>query len=109
VKFPAVTKLFSIIKTAFRGGDKDQHNRLACLLQSIESEIILHRCCKRIWEEGEHKIPVFTIHDSIVTTVDNLEFVKRIMEEELTRNIGLAPSLSIETWDVSNLNPDFLT
>jgi len=108
LKFPAVAELFKIIKHSFKGGGDDQHSRLACLLQSIESEIILHRCCKRIWEEGQQRIPVFTIHDSIVTTVNNLEFVKRIMVEELTRNIGIAPNLTIELWNESNLNPDFL-
>jgi len=109
LRFPAVAELFKIIKHSFIDGDDGQHSRLACLLQSIESEIVLHRCCKRIWEEGDQKIPVFTIHDSIVTTVDNLEFVKRIMEEELTQNIGIAPSLSLEYWGISELNPVFLT
>ena len=59
--FPKIYELIALCK-------RSRKNRFACLLQSVESEIILHRCCKRIWDEGGHKIPVFTIHDSIATT-----------------------------------------
>lgn len=97
--FPQIAQLFKIIKHRYKGIPvKKQHNRLACLLQSIESEIILHRCCKRIWEECNHQVPVFTIHDSIATTVEFVEYVKTIMKEELTEAIGIAPTLEIEQW-----------
>lgn len=77
----------------------------ACLMQSVESEIILHRCCRRIWEEGEHKVPVFTIHDSIATTSENVEFVRRIMNEELTEAAGVHPDFKTENWSEGNLHP----
>ncbi|SBV94207.1 hypothetical protein [uncultured Dysgonomonas sp.] len=103
-KFPSIAELFKIIKRQYKGVDrKKQHARLACLLQSIESEIVLHRCCKRIWEEGEQQVPIFTIHDSIVTTKGNEDFVKRIMEEELTRAIGVPPTLQVEEWRENKL------
>jgi hypothetical protein len=100
--FPKVADFFKVIKhefKMFKGIDfvgMKQHNRLAILLQSIESKIILHRCCKRIWDEANHQIPVFTIHDSIYTTVGNVEYVKRIMTEELTRAIGFPPHFKSE-------------
>ena len=98
-KFPQVAALFKIIKKQYQGSDEDkQHGRLACLLQSIESEIILHRCCKRIWDEKNHQVPVFTIHDSISTTIEHKNYVKNVMQEELTRAIGLPPRLSEEVW-----------
>jgi hypothetical protein bacD2_16835 len=78
-------------------------------LQSIESEIILHRCCKRIWEEGNPQVPVFTIHDSIATTTEHVEWVKGIMQEELTNAIGVSPSLTIEHWNLSKVkHPNIL-
>lgn len=82
---------------------KDDHTALSCLLQSMESEIILHRCCKRIWEEGNHQIPVFTIHDSIVTTVEHFGYVRDVMEKELCRAIGVSPKLKIEPWNQTKL------
>lgn len=94
--FPEIYELIKMSKV----NDKSD---FACLLQSVESEIILHRCCKRIWDEGEHKVPVFTIHDSIATTAENVKFVRNIMDEELTKAAGVHPSFKIELWSESNL------
>ena len=94
--FPKIYKLIALCK-------KSRKNRFACLLQSVESEIILHRCCKRIWDEGEHKVPVFTIHDSIATTSEYVEFVRNIMDEELTKAAGVHPNFKTEIWSESNM------
>lgn len=94
--YPDAYKLVETVKS-------QNHATLACLLQAIESQIILHRCCKRIWEEGNGQIPIFTIHDSIVTTFENQAFVKNIMEEELTKAVGLPPTLTVEQWSEVNL------
>ncbi len=89
--FPAIYGLIQIIK-------RGNHNSLPCLLQNIESKIVLHRCCKRIWEEYNHEIPVFTIHDSICTIPQYVEVVKSIMNDEIGNAIGLPPHLKIENW-----------
>lgn len=94
--FPAIYKLIRLTKS-------NHKSDLACLLQSIESEIILHRCCRRIWEEGYHQVPVFTIHDSICTIIENEELVKKIMVQELTCTIGYIPFIKIEKWK-ENIN-----
>ena len=100
--FPEVAHLFKLIKRElklFKDAELiagTQHNRLACLLQYIESQIILHRCCKRIWKEKEHQVPIFTIHDSIYTTVEHQDYVKYVMEEELTKAIGISPTIDVE-------------
>ena len=97
--FPEIYGLIELAKTGIK-----QKNRFACLLQSVESEIILHRCCKRIWDEGEHKVPVFTIHDSIATTSEYVKFVRNIMDEELTKAAaGVHPNFKTEVWSESNL------
>ena len=88
--FSDIYRLIELVK-------ETDHTALACLLQNIESEIILHRCCKIIWEEGNGKIPVFTIHDSICTTKGNENYVKDIMQSILRKNIGIPPSIKVET------------
>ena len=95
-EFPYVYGFFELVKTEFEGIAEEQHGRLACLLQSIESEIVLNRICKRIWREGNRQVPVFTIHDCVVTTVGNEKFVAKIMDEELTKCIGISPPLEYE-------------
>ena len=82
--FPQIYELIRLVK-------KENHETLACILQNIESEIILHRCCCQIWNISNHQVPVFTIHDSICTTIGNEVFVKEIMIQELTKAVGEIP------------------
>lgn len=104
VVYPQVAELFKIIKRSHKSIKAEkQHNRLACLLQSIESEIILHRVCKRIWMEHNQQVPIFTIHDSIATTIPNKGIVYSIMRDELTKAIGIPPCLDESFWSIKNV------
>ena len=87
--FPQIYELIRLVK-------KENHETLACILQNIESEIILHRCCCQIWNISNHQVPVFTIHDSICTTIGNEVFVKEIMIQEVTKAVGEIPFIKIE-------------
>jgi hypothetical protein len=54
-------------------------------------------------------VPVFTIHDSIATTTEHVEWVKGIMQEELTNAIGIPPTLKEEQWNLSQVgHPQYL-
>ncbi|MFD2937811.1 hypothetical protein [Spirosoma flavum] len=96
--FPSVSLLFQQLK-------ENDHTRLPCLLQSIESYIMLKVITKAIAKKHPN-IPLFTIHDSITTTARHVDTVKAIMEAELTRIIGLPPKLKIEEWNPDNLDWD---
>jgi hypothetical protein len=89
-RFPTVYKIFSRIK-------KRDKKDLPKLLQRIESHIVLDRICKRIAQE-KPRLPIFTIHDCVITTVGNEEYVDSIMREFLSLYIGYQPSLKIEHW-----------
>lgn len=93
--FPNVYRIFAEYK-------KKGANFLPCILQRMEATLILDVICKRITEERP-EVPLFTIHDSITTTIPNVEYVKEIMIEELTRHVGIRPNLKIEYWDPSVL------
>ena len=104
-KFPTIMELFSLIKRDCMGTClTNNYNRFARLLQSIESDIVLNRCCKRIWVEGNQQVPIFTIHDSIVTTIEHQDYVRRVMQETMIECIGIKPTLAIEAWHLSNLD-----
>lgn len=93
--FPKIYSLICKLK-------EKKHNTLALLLQRIESYLILDVICKRISVE-KPELPIFTIHDSIVTTVGNEVFVSGIIEEEMSRIIGVPPKVSIEYWNPKNV------
>lgn len=94
--FPEVYEVFKQIK-------KHDKTVLPCLLQSIESYLMIDVIAKRIATEYP-KAPIYTIHDSITTTEEFIEPVKRIMEEELAKAIGHAPKLKIEYWEPENMD-----
>ncbi|HEY4291239.1 MAG TPA: hypothetical protein VGN00_29260 [Puia sp.] len=88
--FPEVYQLLSLIKR------KDKRN-LPILLQRIESHLVLEVITKRIARDRT-SIPLFTIHDSIVTTVGNEGYVQEVIRQEMEKAVGFAPQLRAEYW-----------
>jgi hypothetical protein len=83
---------------------KNKNKRyLSLLLQQIESTLILKHIVPRIASERPD-LPIFTIHDSVVTTVGNEAYVEQVMAEEIKRLTGLEPKFGIEYWTPETLN-----
>ena len=89
-KFPMISRIFRYIK-------KNDYRMLAIILQRIESSLLLGKVCKRISKESPD-IPLFTIHDSIVTTKGNESYIESVMKNELEKSLGNSPTLKIEDW-----------
>ncbi|EHP50909.1 hypothetical protein [Odoribacter laneus] len=107
--FPPIGRLFRLLKADYSDmPSKKPHARLPILLQAIESEVILHRCCRKIWNEKEGQIPIFTIHDSIASTSEYIPYIKDVMKQELCSCIGVSPNFSIEEWNEENLDKDII-
>jgi len=87
-KFKGIYEMFAAIK-------RKNHRALSHILQRIESEIMIQNVCKKI--SSEHPtLPIFTIHDSVLTTDGNQEYVAKIIKEEALKITGLKVSLGIE-------------
>lgn len=98
--FPEKTvfkKIFPSIDRIFREIKKVKHNTLANMLQRVESYIVLDIICKRISKEKK-RLPIFTIHDSIITIKGYEDYLQAVMEEELQKFVGVPPILKIEYW-----------
>jgi len=93
--FPDVYQLFSSIKR------KEKAN-MPKLLQRIESHIILSIVTKRVAIEKPN-LPIFTIHDSIVTIQGYEYYIERVMEEEMIKILGFPPKLTVSLWKPENL------
>jgi len=70
------------------------HKDLSRKLQQLESKLVLRTICKEIYQHDNH-IPMFTIHDSILTTPEHVVTVQKITMEVLSRCIGIAPRLHV--------------
>lgn len=88
--FPTVTKVFRALKV------KD-HSILACLLQLLEAHLFLLVITKRI-NQKRSDIPLFTVHDSIVTPIEHADYVEKIMRQQLTSWVGLEPQFTRSFW-----------
>lgn len=76
---------------------------LPIILQRIESHLILKVITKRIVRERP-AIPMFTIHDSIVTTSGNEGYVQAIITQEMEKAVSFGPRLQVERWVSENLH-----
>jgi len=86
--FPVPYQLFKMIKQI-------EYNYFPIILQAIESFLVIDVICKRI-SDLNAEIPIFTIHDNILTTIGNEGFVASIMTEEIKGYIGHTPTLDIQ-------------
>jgi hypothetical protein len=91
--FPNVYEVFKLIK---RG--HNNHPTLSVCLQRFEAELVLHKACCVISEERPD-VFLLTLHDSIITTEDNVEYVKAVLYNVLRTNLGVPPHLKIERWE----------
>lgn len=88
--FPEVARVIAALK-------ENDHKNMSKLLQRIESAAILGCVCKRL-KKDYPDVPIFTLHDCIVTTKKHIALVESIMKEEIGRLIGISPSLSTDSW-----------
>lgn len=90
-----VAEIIRIIKS------KDAGNKgyLASLLQNIEANCILDYCTKNIAEKYPD-MPLLTIHDSVLTTIDYIDILENEFRNYLKKYYGIEPKLKIENWNL---------
>ena len=96
-KFPTVHKIFSKVRGRERGDKFHSFKRFAILLQRIEAFLMLDVILKRIYKELPGVVAI-TIHDSVLTGIltNDINAVREIMVEELTKFTGFRPQIKIE-------------
>lgn len=88
-------KLFPTIGEEIKKIKRKNYRRLAWLMQRTESKLMISGICRRIMEEHKDTF-MATIHDSILTTQENVPIIKKIMSEEFEK-LGLSPTIRIES------------
>lgn len=89
--YPEVFRVMQFLK---KDGDKSY---FPLLLQNVEAHCVLDYCTKKIADKYSN-IPLFTIHDSIVTTEDFGQVVESEFKLHLQNYFNLLPQLQIEYW-----------
>lgn len=91
--FPNVYQMIKLIKVGHK-----KHRAYSILLQRLEAELILDKICNRINRAYPH-IPLFTVHDSIVTIEEYVPIVENFMRKTMKKEVGASPKFNIETWE----------
>jgi hypothetical protein len=95
--YPEVYRITQRIKT------NEEKNYFPVLLQNIEANCILDFCTK-IFADKYPEMPLFTIHDSIITTSKYQEILEEEFKKYIKLYFGIAPKLHTEPWNVELLN-----
>jgi hypothetical protein len=88
-EFPTIAWMLNSLK------QKD-FRQIAWLMQSYESTIFIAIICQKIIKERP-ELPLFTIHDSILTVPDYIEYVRKVILEEFAK-LGIVPTLKEECY-----------
>lgn len=75
---------------------QDGYKSIAQGMQIAEGDFILGTVVKRLRRDFR-SIPVFTIHDSLMTTPEHSQTVREIMESEFREEFGVVPEIRTET------------
>jgi len=90
--FPTIWNLLVYLKK------QSETENMAVLLQQLEAKAILDKTVPKI-KKHNYRIPLFTIHDCLVTTVTHADFVKETLKAELTALTGYEPKLESDIWN----------
>lgn len=88
--FPTVWDIFAEIK-------RTQHSTLAVILQRIESYCVLEIAAKE-FSSIYTDAPLFSVHDSLVTTEDFVLQLKEIMGNQIEKIMGMQPQFKLDYW-----------
>lgn len=87
--------LFPTIAAEMMKIKSKDYRKLAQIMQRTESKLMITKICGRLMQEHPG-VFIATIHDSILTTKDNVSKIQKIILEEFA-NYNLSPTIRIET------------
>ncbi|WP_439582420.1 hypothetical protein [Dyadobacter bucti] len=96
-KFAIFREQFPFTADVIQSWKIQRSNTLAQVLQRIESFIFLEKIAQFIGEQWSD-LPIFTVHDSIVTLADEADNVQEIMHWLIQEITGYTPHFKRDEW-----------
>lgn len=97
--FPAIYELLCRLKVV-------NYKHVSWLMLGMESKLMLDIICKRV-DKLNPDMPLFTVHDSIITTPDNANYLYEEMKSQLELHVGYPPFLKGVIWDYDYMMGNF--
>lgn len=102
--FPSIHKFINEYKNVYKYKDsetmiyskKDKHKKFSHLCFQFEAKVMIDKIAREFDKINKGKVPVYTIHDCLLTSSSNAEELKLFMEDKFVDLFGVAPNLTIE-------------
>ncbi len=107
--FPNIYKLIECFRqeTKSKENSSDEaHTLFSRMMHRLEVEVFLNSICKEM-EERHPDIPIFPIHDCIVTTEGCMDNLKEVMNDVILKIIGEQPIIKYEPFKEIRKGFDF--
>ncbi|AWG20443.1 hypothetical protein FFWV33_02310 [Flavobacterium faecale] len=91
-KYPTILKFMQLFKSK-------NHCFFSYLVLQMESYFMLNIVARKLNSKYKRKIPFFTLHDCIITTVENIDVVKEFVLQTLTQELGFIPVVVVERYE----------
>lgn len=110
--YPSILKFFNEFKNVEQYTEigknevlsKDKHKKLAYFCFQFEAKMIIDKIAREFDKLHKGRIPIYSLHDCLMTTSSNVELLKNFMEGKFIEMFGVAPNLTI---DKSSLDIDY--
>lgn len=99
--FADFENLFPVEASVMKLMKKRKHRDFPVILQKIEAQMLLHRVAKKVYDVNPD-IPLFTIHDSILTTKKYASILKSILDKEYQILLGFIPKFEKTVYSEDN-------
>jgi hypothetical protein len=97
--FPQVLKFINAFKDVEQNSEdnsKERHKKIAYCTFQFEAKTMIDKIAREFDKIHNDKVPVFTLHDCLITTVSHVEELKYFMEKKFIELFEVAPNLTIE-------------
>ena len=102
--YPSIHKFIEEYKNAYQYKDsetmiyskKERHKKLSHLCFQFEAKVMIDNIAREFDKLHKGKVPIFTIHDCLLTIESHAEELKIFMENKFVELFGIAPNLTVE-------------
>jgi hypothetical protein len=91
----AFQELFPVIWSMLASINHDDNSRLPCLMQTVESWLVIWRTCARLAADYP-EAPLLTIHDALVTTEAYIKRFEQTLSDEFNAVWSIRPKTDIK-------------
>ncbi|WP_294962630.1 hypothetical protein [uncultured Flavobacterium sp.] len=81
---------------------KGRHKKMSYFCFQFEAKVMIGEIARQFDKLHKGKVPIFTLHDCLLTTVGHIEDLEEFMVKKFVELLGIAPNLTVERSSLEN-------